>query len=349
MVSTQTPGQSEGSGQREHQVCMMPPRALALLSFATLLSLATACKQAVVDPTDSSDSAEPSDSADTSDTSDSGTARQLPELGWKEITAHQNHCGVDADGRVWCPPEWGVSTVDLEVMQIPDVEGLSNLRVGDRSGCALNEDSEGVCWPAGGWLEEGLPAGQLRDLWVGHQQVACAIDATGDIHCWGPSADEDAVFMSGPYDRIFAGLQMLCAQRPDGVVECPWQGWSYQGEGTCDWVLPPAVPLASVSGIPSHRNQCGLDATGEVRCWGCDLFLLALPSGPHSAVDVGGGNNGGPEVCARTEGVWRCQRETGGPMGVAPQEVFSDAGTLSIGNLGGCAILDDSSALCWGD
>ncbi len=324
-------------------------RTTSVLAIACAALASTACKRGVT--LDSADSGVAVDSADSAETGDSGEAG-LPRYGWKEIVAQGHNCGLDADGRIWCPDEWGTTQGVRDSLQLPTESGLRALTIDSGEGCAIRASGEGVCFPASAAV--GMPAGQLRDIEVGLGSVACAIDAIGDVRCWGGSVAVEQAHLTGPYDSLFQMPFAVCAQRSDGVVECPWFDEStYVQDGGCAGFTPPPVtPVSSVASHALSHQMCGLEGSGAIVCWGCGTGGPDL-TGLFRRI-VMNSNGGTWTVCGipstSSQDDWVCSPAVGntGAVEFASVNVLKDASELSLHIAGGCAIFGDGrEASCW--
>lgn len=178
------------------------------------------------------------------------------ELEWRSIDAGDAAtCGVATSGSTYC---WGNINGSSAPALVEDVPAdLDVLRVAWRGACGA-KGADVYCWgESGGWFPDPasvtLPA-TVVDLAMGPAS-ACALLATGEIHCWG-SADDDLLgrvttsaatapvqIASDEHFVQLTGYQELhCALTDKGAVYC-WGSWP---EGVIE---PSDVPLR----VPAPR------------------------------------------------------------------------------------------------
>jgi hypothetical protein len=218
-------------------------------------------------------------------------------------------------------------------------------------------DADGNDSP-GAWCSEGaaLPEGDLgsphhsescgiraSDVAVGYH-VACALEPSGELLCWGDEAESDDLDVPGGlFQAVDAGFG-ACAIDLAGYPAC-WGGELYLGEelGAHD---TPAVPLQAIS--TGDTYGCGIELDGGLICWGDDddgmvsdapagtfLALDTLSDGYACAIDTGGSLHCWGEV------LWWVE-----PSPVDPPEgsfVEVDTGIYTA-----CAIRTTGEIQCWG-
>jgi alpha-tubulin suppressor-like RCC1 family protein len=205
------------------------------------------------------------------------TARTAPAnvLGLHDIrfvaSGGATTCATNNGGEVWC---WGNdslgqlgrgTSIDADSLVPVQAAGVvpnqlppsDIVAVGDDFSCALTRDGEVWCWGNDQSGEIGLGSVGITEDWPrrvpglaaivqissggGH---TCAIDAAGQLWCWGVNAfDEcggasplitsptlivDAAGHSLAFDQIDAGSHHTCARTKQGVIEC-W-GRNVEGE-----------------------------------------------------------------------------------------------------------------------
>jgi len=216
---------------------------------------------------------------------------------------------------------------------VPDLPTVVGLTLNDTTTCAWFEDGDFTCWGETSYLEsaeEALSDGvswlalghdilcavsSAQDLWCtgdapafdslsklalspefdGGPTFGCALDAGGDVACWGrddagqrglssfgspePAADDEPAVREDAL-KVQVGQNHACALLADGTVSC-WGRNDYGETGAppnvtprCDGMacqpsptpvlgLPPAVDLASRRG-----TTCALSEDAELYCWG---------------------------------------------------------------------------------
>ena len=128
------------------------------------------------------------------------------------------------------------------------------------------------------------------DTQDGGRDHACALDGSGQAHCWGrnafgqlgdstaaPTTVPVAVYQPGlSFDRITAGGAHSCALTSAGAAYC----WGANadgrlGDGTTVLPLMPVAVQGSVSFVQldaGNGHTCGLDSGGQGYCWGNNTF-----------------------------------------------------------------------------
>ena len=125
--------------------------------------------------------------------------------------------------------------------------------------------------------------------------TTCALHENGEVSCWGqsnlgelgtnadPSADHSAVpvRIEGVSDAVAvaAGVAHVCALHESGEVSC-WGGNDLGQLGTDEAVAEnySAVPvktagISDATAISAGADHtCALHPTGEVTCWGSDVY-----------------------------------------------------------------------------
>ncbi|MCB9657713.1 MAG: hypothetical protein H6726_08715 [Sandaracinaceae bacterium] len=164
-------------------------------------------------------------------------------------------CARRADGRIRC---WGTGTYGelgdgtaadaLEPVDVATIDDALVVGVGETFSCALRASGQVWCWGRGdlGQLGAGLTRTQaatptrvlgLTDIvqLAVSGAGACALDRTGEVHCWGENRS---------------------GQLGDGGA----------GGNAFSAVVVPGLPATAIT---AHANtRCALDVDAAVRCWG---------------------------------------------------------------------------------
>ena len=90
---------------------------------------------------------------------------------------------------------------------------------------------------------------------------ACALEASGDLKCFGKNDSNECVTPKGPYVQVSCGLHQTCALRRNGSVEC----WGKNDVGQSN---PPRKIVFKEISVGSKGHACGLSLEGNVVCWG---------------------------------------------------------------------------------
>lgn len=234
--------------------------------------------------------------------------------------------------------------------------GAHRLALGAHHGCLVLPSSDLACWGLNTYGEIGtptsLPATGPAILVAGLHgavQVAaggaltCALDAAGDIWCFGDGAfgalgrsAGTTVFStanpipakigaSGPFTRVTAGERHACGLRQDGMLFC-WGAATYGQVGIIGRRpagLPILVGGPYVDVAAGANHTCALRADRTVACFGRgDLGALG---------DGTGATNAKPQTVV-VQG------------GAALGEVVA----IGSGWGGSCALRSDGRVLCWG-
>lgn len=247
-----------------------------------------------------------------------------------------------------------------------------SIAVGSNHSCAALADGTVRCWGQGG-SRLGYGDGDLADVGreetpaargvvnVGGKAVevsvgdrfSCALLASRELRCWGPSgfsgaadsfiygddespAQAPVAVLGGKVRQFSAGYQHVCAVLEDKTLRCWGAGTSGRlGYGDTEFVGGTQTPAAKGAvnvGGPVIQVSCGYNHTcavledRSVRCWGLgDKGRLGYGN-THTI-----GDNETPGSLAR--GV-----DVGGPVAY-----------VSAGGFHTCALLMNGAVRCWGD
>ena len=225
-------------------------------------------------------------------------------------------CGIHESGALWC---WGVEQAPHPFWsaQPKPIAGLPIViaaTLGTHHGCALDGTHALWCWggnshgqlgngtfedAAAPTLVEGLVNG-VREASAGYM-TTCAIDAVGDLWCWGASWHGTlANGTTGDYaatplhitdlagvSHVDVGAGHVCAVLEDGSLWC----WGVNSHGELGLGMPSNAEAspAEVTGLSTTTSRvacgwshtCALLTDGSVWCWGW-----------NDAGQVGDGTNG---------------------------------------------------------
>ena len=306
-----------------------------------------------------------------------GSPRAVPNLvGAKAIAGAATHhmCALMEGGAVKC---WGrndagqlgsgnyVDTSEpLAVIESDGTElrGATSVKVGLYHTCATIEDGTARCW---GW--NGL--GQLGavESEFSSRAVKVKLDETGS----------DLVGVK----ELALGYGHSCALLDDKSVKC-WGtnevGQLGQAAETVSSAYPVDVPLESGFGVSAldagYGHTCAANESGQVRCWGWNVYgqVGSATAGRFSATpveitglsDVKALSLGEAHTCAlQKNGDAKCWGNNSlGQFGngveavnrgyqLTPSTVveLDTVQSVASGYLFSCALLDDSTAKCWGN
>lgn len=202
--------------------------------------------------------------------------------------------------------------------------GAAGFTTGSSHSCAITKDTRVLCWGSNtdGQLgrgtthinddpqalpeyviggEQGGPyLTNIIQVSAGHSS-SCALEDSGRVYCWGVSS------------AIGGGPAVVDSTFPIGVVE------GAQGSGTGR--LEDIVYVGT-----GFSNNCALDSSGHVYCWGAG----------------GQGKLGSGNTSSQDEPI----RVIGGDQGGAYLESIRQ---VYVGYREACAVSEDDELFCWGD
>jgi hypothetical protein len=193
--------------------------------------------------------------------------------------------------------------------------------------------------------------------------LACGIDASSGIHCWGDIVDGEGGPWRGSYVALAAGTGFVCAIRSDGSLEC-------HGAAT-GVTAPPAGAYAAISAVDGSACAAPMEA-GRVLCWGRATTTPAIPPGRYTSLT--GGADGGCALAAEQVPVcWNVGAITSQPVvAISAFHSFAcailvfpgpisctqagdrqnvppgDFGAVAVGPAHVCGIRADGTVACWG-
>ena len=190
-----------------------------------------------------------------------------------------------------------------------------------------------------------VPPKQQRLLSAGAAE-SCALDAGGDLTCWGENERGQAEPRVGPFTSIAAHSQQTCALRQDGTLAC-W-GRNDGGGQSNPWddeplgqSTPQTVPGPFCAIAEGMNHGCALRCSdGVPLCWG----KVAGPPGVRGLVDIAAGQ-------AATCGVhWSTALSCWGANSAVTANVPAGSGftSVSVGAEHACALRADGAITCWG-
>ena len=286
-------------------------------------------------------------------------ANAAPMTGFSRVaTGDSFTCAIKTDGTVWC---WGrnnlkqlgdgTTTNRTRPVQVTGLTGATQVIAGQGWACVLKSDGTVACWGdnSSGQLGDGTTTGRSAPAVIpdltgvtqisGNFQHVCARLSDSTARCWGWNAtfqlgdgtQTSRLSPVAPSDlagvaQISAGVFQTCARLNDGTVRC-WghgnHGGLGDGNGTY-WTSTKITPtgLSGVAQIASGtgwNNACALLTTGVLKCWGL--------------------NDNGQLGDGSTTSRWTPVISGSFPAAIS---------AVDLGMYISCAVLVDTSAMCWG-
>ena len=297
-------------------------------------------------------------------------------------------CTVMEDGTVWCWGKSdgglgdGLSNQSSIPVKVSNIDGSSpattavSVDVGTNLACALMQNGAVKCWGTGiGTTATTMTdidgtnvATKAVDLSVGSQH-SCVALANGTVKCWGTNSSGqlgtdfwrrptsatpllipviDGSTAAKKAVRVSVSAEHSCALMENGTVNC-W-GSDHDGELGDNTIAgngnPNPVAVLGIDGLDTATTavsiavggsyhfgySCALMANHTVKCWGNNV-----------AGQIGNGERGyiNGYIVRRA----MSPESVFGLSGSTPETSVS---TLSASESGACALLEDSTVVCWG-
>lgn len=204
------------------------------------------------------------------------------------------------------------------------------------------------------------PRGVLTSPSIGvGRDYACALKPSGGFACWGRGEAPESRGSTGK--ALSVGTYTGCVLGEGKAVDC----W-VEGDGVAQ-LRQAQAPVRGAEGIVvlsrAGKRHCGIDAKGQVLCWGPDAWLpggstrATATAGVDRAISIASSPLG--HVCAvLRDGTLKCwgtgtdgQLGTGGMRNVAtPTAVvgLDDAVAVATGRTHTCAVRRSGAVACWG-
>ena len=177
-------------------------------------------------------------------------------------------------------------------------------------------DQSIYAWTINGAVAEGV---EWRSVSAGSQD-SCAVDAVGQVVCWGKMFEGEAAQLTFPgsmYQAVDVGLyRTICAIDALGDIHC-----IEHAAGSYDELLdniPTSAEYASLS--VGFTAACALSSSGDLDCWGVDDGTSSA-TGSTNGIDYG--------------------QVTGAPVGTFM--------AVDLGRYLACAVDTSGGLACWGD
>ena len=286
-------------------------------------------------------------------------ASAAPMTGFSRVAAGDSFtCGVKTDGTVWC---WGRNNVKqlgdgtttnrTRPVQVIGLSGATQIIAGQGFACALKSDGTVACWGDNGvgQLGDGTTTGRSTPTVIpgltgvtqisGNFMHVCVRLSDSTARCWGWNVlyqlgDGTTTNRLSPMTpsnldgiaQISAGVFQTCARLNDATVRC-WGAGNNGGLGDGNGVYSTSTKTSptGISGVTQigngtgWNNQCALLSTGVLKCWGL-----------NESGQLGDGTT-----------TLRRSPVVSGPFPAAISAV-------DLGMYVSCAVLVDTSAVCWG-
>lgn len=301
----------------------------------------------------------------------SADAKDQPLVGAIRVEVLRNRaCALLEDGHVWC---WGKEHDDavpsFRARQVPGLEGVTDLSVEDEAACAVISNGGLACWGHDSTVDfitdapplptptvvEGVNDAVLVRVNPGAASgfKACVVDRNHTLSCW-------------PYKGALPRERVICAH---DVKAVPTYGRALTHLGTA-LLFGGLVLTCTVYDVPELEGAdtlsrgtgsggegvCGI-VDGQVLC--ADLVdsrrekivevdqQIALP-GKAIALDT----SNDARRCALLEGgelwCWGGLIPRWEGMDAPRLELSGDIVDFGVQDEGGCAVLRDTTVMCWG-
>ncbi len=223
--------------------------------------------------------------------------------------------------------------------QVPDQLAGMIEEVCARAGTAVE------CVAVEPWGEPGAyraPDGEFTSV-AAEDWYACALDAAGELTCWGSAARVYTTPPAGPFASVWLNYNTACALRADGSAEC--------------WVIPQDLPDGTVLAPSSHVgpfsrvtaagiNTCGLRLDGSMECWyEVETYFRKLPTERSGMKEIDGD---GAVICViNDDDSLECFGRSGGGLWRGPK--VNQPHGVEVGSGGACVLDASGEPHCWGD
>ncbi len=192
----------------------------------------------------------------------------LPGGGYTQLAtdAAGTLCGLRSDQTWTCAPGSGIT----------GGSGGPALAIHHRDEVLLAVRPDGELDEAG-WRDD-LPEGPFVDVRLRDDRSACALDAGGELTCFGNWWTEERTLIDSFSDVssfAFANsnprVQMCVIYGADGQIACESTG----ADPTLETNAPAGTGWTQLVADPDANGACALHVDGTVACWGADAPVLA--------------------------------------------------------------------------
>ena len=204
----------------------------------------------------------------------------------------------------------------------PKTAGFKQVTAGDGVACAIDGSSAVTCW---GETEIAPPEGKFVQIDLGDDR-GCGIRADGTVVCFG--SDSMTQKTPGGYRQVTVGVDHVCAiQTANNEPQCWGDGYYQEGRPCCEY-----VQLSSEDGF-----VCGLKTDGTAACWGYSSFGNPYSKGTFVQIDALSDS-----MCGISQSDGRIEFNIDI---VSTPDIFLSAVSCSSGNT--CGIRQDGTLVCW--
>ena len=212
----------------------------------------------------------------------------------------------------------------------PKTIAAQSLSVGYYEACAVKLDGTTACW--GRALFPEVPQGTLLKRIMTSVESLCGVTTEDRVRCWGNNTLGQTDAPDVAFRDVSVGGGGGCLIDLSGALQC----W-----GTIVTVLPSPLPRLErvYLGRGDREAVCGINAAGELMCWG----QFQVPTaGVYRFVAVGNGYG-----CALDErDNITCFGGNGVGQGSPPEGItFATVSALTAYS---CGLGTDERAYCWG-
>ncbi len=192
-------------------------------------------------------------------------------------------CALLSDGSVQC---WGGNGYG----QATDQAGpFIQISAGNFYTCGLKGDGSVVCWGSNWAGDADAKAGPFTQVNAGATNT-CGVQTNRDVSCWGDSENVVNGVYVGPFTQVEVSGMHACALTPSAIgtpsrpagVYC-WPKYSVYGDGADHFGNYTQITVGGY-------HNCALWLTGDVDCWGSDLYRQSSPPHDYDFLQVSAGH-----------------------------------------------------------